>query len=217
MVAQGVLEQLPIAVVWETVYGGWRWSILAHCFLCGWLSWLWICYEAENQGRGEWQRSWSVSSRREKEKGLCLTVPFRAGSQRLSFLSLGPVFQSSCYLCGSHRLENKPLLSILALGDILYPNCGTSPVLWVCCSMLDYVCGDQNIWKNSIESGTWVGFFFLTFLHWRILLASDPKSQCYPDCLEFLSSNGWSSCLSLPLGGDYRHTFLNSGFWAISL
>lgn len=100
--------------------------------------------------------------RRQKEKGLCLTVPFRAGSQRLSFLSLGPVFQSSCYL-----LENKPLLSISALGDILYPNCGTSPVLswvccsmldyilypycgtspvlWVCCSMLDYVCGDQKI------------------------------------------------------------------------
>lgn len=141
-----------------------------------------------------------------RKKALCLTVPFRAAPSDLTSFHWALCFKVPATFVECHRLENKPLLSIWTLGDILYPNCSTSPVLGVCCSILDYslrssilkyriwdqsrTSGNQRIWKSFIESGTWVDFFFFTFLLWRTLLVSDPASQCYPDCLEFLGSNG---------------------------
>lgn len=82
----------------------------------------------------------------EKRKRACVLLsPSGQGPRDLASFHWALCFKVPATFVECHKLENKPLLSILALGDILYPNCGTSPVLWVCCSMLDYVCGDQKI------------------------------------------------------------------------
>lgn len=114
-----------------------------------------------------------MSSGRQKEKGLvsyCLLSPSGQGPSDLASFHWMLCFKVPATFVECHRLENKPLPSISSLGDILYPNCSTCTVLWVCCSMLDYSLrssilkyriwdqsrtgGDQRIWKSFIESGT---------------------------------------------------------------